>query len=132
MDTHLEAAWSLSRRSLDQAILHSTAPTHSCRSSRVEVLELERVLIVNANERVLPLPYAVRGLTDHTDLEAQETKEGSLAYVASSHWARQGLAVLNYGTPSCIQRPEESGPGNGPWDVDPHSRTRLSCGPGMA
>lgn len=74
---------------------------------RVKGLEFERVVLVSANKGILPLSFALRNLADQADLEAGETKERALTYVAASR-AKQELLVLSYGTPSSFLRTRDT------------------------
>ncbi len=66
---------------------------------RVKGLEFERVVVVSANDGILPLSKAMVTAADGSEREATETKERALVYVAASR-AKQELLVLSYGQPS--------------------------------
>ena len=76
---------------------------------RVKGLEFERVVLVSANEEFLPLSKVMRRATDAKEIEATETRERALIYVAASR-AKQELLVLSYGKSSSLLPPDRSEP----------------------
>lgn len=71
---------------------------------RVKGLEFDRMLIVSANEDLVPLAAAVHDLGNEGGPErAAETAERALLYVAATR-ARNELTVLSFGSPSPFLR----------------------------
>ena len=75
---------------------------------RVKGLEFDRVVVVSANEGLLPLSGALRKASDDAEREATETKERALVYVAASR-AKKGLLVFSHGTASSLLGTADSG-----------------------
>ena len=74
---------------------------------RVKGLEFDRVVLVSANEGILPLSSTMRRAAESSETPMAETKERALVYVAASR-AKLELLVLSYGTPSPILPDEGS------------------------
>ena len=76
---------------------------------RVKGLEFERVVLVSANKEILPLSKVMHQATDAKEIEATETRERALVYVAASR-AKQELLVLSYGKSSSLLPPDRPEP----------------------
>ena len=75
---------------------------------RVKGLEFDRVVLVSANKNVLPLSGMMHRAAGEMEMEAAETKERALTYVATSR-ARQEVLVLSFGKPSSFLAPGDAG-----------------------
>jgi len=87
-------------------VLETDAPDQSSTAvrlatmHRVKGLEFDRVVIVSANEDILPLPAAINATdADSSERIAAETAERALLYVSATR-AKKELTVLSFGTPS--------------------------------
>lgn len=72
----------------------STATMH-----RVKGLEFDQMMIVSANEGIVPLSYAVTGKGDKVEARQADLEERALLYVAMTR-AMRHVVVCSYGAPS--------------------------------
>lgn len=66
---------------------------------RVKGLEFDQIILASANDRLIPLAYAIEDKADKVSLRQAENEERSLVYVALTR-ARKSAVVVSYGKAS--------------------------------